>query len=145
MPCWPRPRSRRPATTATAIGRNSGSTMRDRGGGEERAVGEHRGQERRPVPGPRRDVGDREQHRDDRGQRASSQDRHPGPAARTSWPSSTPITAGRVPVDPVAAGAGHAPAPRPPGVRRSAASARAPDAAAHQPGVEGGRVVGAGP
>ena len=45
---------------------------RQRGQREQRAVGQHRGQERRPVPGPRPDVGDREQHRDQGRQRVDA-------------------------------------------------------------------------
>ena len=66
-----------PPTTATATGRNSGSTMPERGEREQRAVGEHGGEERRAGAGPRAEVGQREQHRDQGRQRVERGDGHP--------------------------------------------------------------------
>ena len=79
MPACASPAIASPATTATAIGRNSGSTMRQRGQRVERAVGQHGGQERRaprPGRGPRSVTARRTATRV--GSAQSSADRHPG-------------------------------------------------------------------
>ena len=70
-----------PPTTATATGRNSGSTMPERREREQGPVGEHGREERRPGAGARTEVRHREQHRDQRRQRVQRRDRHPRPRA----------------------------------------------------------------
>ena len=112
---------------------------------EQRAVGQHRGQERRPGAGPRAEVGDREQHRDQRRQRRRcsamvTQVRR----LRTQldqldadhWPA--PID-GRTP-NRSALSVGRGASTTSSRVCRSAPSLVDPDPGLHQPRVERGRV-----
>ena len=79
MPACASPATESPATTATAIGRNSGSTMASAASGYSAPFAQHGGQERRPLPRPRRQVGEHQQDRDQHRQRVEDGDRRPGP------------------------------------------------------------------
>ena len=104
MPCCASPAIASPAVIATAAGRNSGSTIASAASGYSVAVVEHGGEERRSGAGPRRDLGQRQQHRDQGRQRvdhARSSPRYAGSGAacsarrRSSAPTSAPSRPGR--------------------------------------------------
>ena len=80
MPCCASPAIASPAVIATAIGRNSGSTIASAASGNSVPSVSTADRNAGPAPGPRPDVGHREQHGDQRGQRVDQQDRHPGAA-----------------------------------------------------------------